>query len=727
MKQDELLSTISGDIEMRDLWQAIKHMENYLALHPHQINSDRLFAIKTDYQMMMEYWRNGFKDPQVPQLYEKLLHRMYVLYANVATKARILQSPLLASLLMKVHMSPRDWSIQVVREQLESFVSDIAMLDLEPKHTAHERRKNLHRQHHQLLSELFAYILTTDLWSDGQGEEIEQLLLSPTVDSFDQQVIISAITLAAINCYDMVKFRTLIHVYQQATDQYVRQRALVGWVFSIDLNVEEFLFPEMGELVRATLQDADCMKEFIELQKQVYFCLSADEDRNVIQNEIMPDMIRGQNLNITRGGVMEQDEESTLNDILHPDAEEEKLEKMEAGFRKMVDMQKQGSDVYFGGFSQMKRFPFFNEIINWFTPYYIDHPGIAQAVEKFGGETFLKKILDYGPFCNSDKYSFVLAFETVLNQIPANVREMLNKGEAEMVQKMDDAEMKSPAYIRRIYLQDLFRFFRLNPVRNEFYNVFGEHSHKCLFIKDPLLDGTDHQAYYKEIATFLIKRNRKEDAKTLMSSLYEEQYMDYDYHMLMAYLGNDPKLHYEMALKLNPQSERALQGLGRQLFQDEYYDQALNVYNQLVEINPDKKSYQLNKSVCLTNVQRYDEAEQILFKLNYEDPDNLNVARVLAWTLTCDGKYEQAGRLYDQLMDDVITATGDWINYGYYLWFSGKITEAANCFRRYIVDNFTSENRWNESYHITRREQELCNVKGITDEEIQMMTDLIDF
>ena len=104
---------------MRDLWQAIKHMENYLALHPHQINSDRLFAIKTDYQMMMEYWRNGFKDPQVPQLYEKLLHRMYVLYANVATNARILQSPLLASLLMKVHMSPRDWSIQVVREQLE--------------------------------------------------------------------------------------------------------------------------------------------------------------------------------------------------------------------------------------------------------------------------------------------------------------------------------------------------------------------------------------------------------------------------------------------------------------------------------------------------------------------------------------------------------------------------------------------------------------------------------
>ena len=71
-------------------------------------------------------------------------------------------------------------------------------------------------------------------------------------------------------------------------------------------------------------------------------------------------------------------------------------------------------------------------------------------------------------------------------------------------------------------------------------------------------------------------------------------------------------------------------------------------------------------------------------------------------------------------------AADDWSNYGYYLWFSGKITEAADCFRRYVVDNFTPEYRWGESYHITRRERKLCEAKGITDEEIQMMTDLID-
>ena len=270
MFRDDTLEKVLGALKGKDLMCAIKDMENYLAAHPHQINSDRLFAIKTDYQMMIDYWRKGYKDSELPQLYHKLLHRMYVLYANVMTNARVLQSPLMASLFMKAHLSPRDWSVQVVREQLEKFVSDIALLELEPQHIVKERRKALHQQHTQLMTELFAHILTADLWTDGQGESIEQLLLSPTVDSADQQLIVSAITLASMNCYDMVKFRTLIHVYQQSIDEYVRQRALFGWVFSLDNELEEFLFPEMRTLVEQTVQNPNCMKELIELQEQFF-------------------------------------------------------------------------------------------------------------------------------------------------------------------------------------------------------------------------------------------------------------------------------------------------------------------------------------------------------------------------------------------------------------------------------------------------------------------------
>ena len=714
MKQDELLKKIYYDLTERNLNKAIMHMENYLAINPHQINSDRLFAIKTDYQVMKDYWRKGFKDPQLSQQYDKLLRRMYVLYANVYANSRVLHSPFLSSLFMRAHLSPRDWSVQVLREQLESFVSDIAMLELESPHISHVRRQELYQQHYQLMGDIFAHILTSDLWTEGEGEAMEQLLLSPTVDSIDQQIIVSATTLAAMNCFDMVKFRMLLNVYQQSSDEYVRQRALVGWVLSIEDILHMMLFPEKQELVKKVLDNPDCRRELAELQKQIYYCMSAEEDRDTIQKEIMPDLMNNQ-ANIGRDGILEQDEEAMLNDILHPDAEEKILEKMESSFRRMVDMQKQGSDVYFGGFSQMKRFPFFNEIVNWFTPFYVDHPELAKAREMFASAKFLRNILEHGPFCNSDKYSFLLAFDKVLAQIPGNMIEMLNHGEAMMVQNVEMDEMNSPAYIRRIYLQDLFRFFRLFPQRGDFRNFFTYEKSECLFFQYRLFFFTKLQDQYYDVIRFLIKRKRYDDARKVLECYEDEEYYNYDFYMLSAYLRGGDEDDYRHALELKPDSEQAMWGLARELFGKEKYEEALGLYDQLLAMNPDKKLYQLNKSVCLTNLRRYDEAEQILFRLNYEDADNLNVARVLAWALTCDGKYDQAGRLYDQLMAVEVPASGDLLNYGFYLWFNDRIDEAASCFRSYGKDVYD---------HIMEEEYQMQK-NGILEEEIKMMFDLI--
>ena len=185
--------------------------------------------------------------------------------------------------------------------------------------------------------------------------------------------------------------------------------------------------------------------------------------------------------------------------------------------------------------------------------------------------------------------------------------------------------------------------------------------------------------------------------------------------MLSAYLRHGKERDYRRALELNPDSEQAMWGLAREVFGKEKYDEALELYDKLLAINPDKKLYLLNKSVCLTNLRRYDEAEQILFRLNYEDSDNLNVARVLAWALTCDGKYEQAGRLYDQLMAVDVPASGDLLNYGFYLWFNDRIDEAASCFRSYGKD----------VYDLIKKEEYLLGKNGIVDEEIKMMFDLI--
>ena len=117
MVRNEALDTVLDHLLNRNLGEAIVAMDNFLAVHPHQINTDRLFAIKTDYQLMADYWRRGFKDPQLPQLYENLLRRMYVLYANMASNYTVRHMPYLSSLFYKGHMTARDWSPQVVKEE----------------------------------------------------------------------------------------------------------------------------------------------------------------------------------------------------------------------------------------------------------------------------------------------------------------------------------------------------------------------------------------------------------------------------------------------------------------------------------------------------------------------------------------------------------------------------------------------------------------------------------
>ena len=88
--------------------------------------------------------------------------------------------------------------------------------------------------------------------------------------------------------------------------------------------------------------------------------------------------------------------------------------------------------------------------------------------------------------------------------------------------------------------------------------------------------------------------------------------------------------------------------------------------------------------------------------------------KVLAWTLTCDGKYEQAIKIYQQLLDDNMQME-DLLNYGYCLWFNGNISDATDCFSRYLKET------GRHKAGIIESEQALIKEKGITEAEQQMM------
>ena len=680
---------------------AIAETETYLAAWPNPQTTEKLNVLKEEYQLMTDYWRQGVKDPQLEEQYQRLLQRLYVLCANISIHRHMSASAFLQSLYNSVRQTGRNWSLSVIRQEMENFVSEVAMLELEPEDRRKEKSRALYQQHQQQMNALFNYVLTARIWSDGVGNEMQEILLSPTIDNVDQQLLVSAVMLSLMNRFDVVKFRLLVNVYRHSQDEPVRQRALVGWALSVD---DDWLdvYPELRTLIAELLQSQRVCRELTELQIQLVYALNVDNDATTIRNEIMPDIMKNNQFRMTKNGI-EEIPDDPMEDILNPDASEQRMERLEKSFKRMMDMQNQGVDIYFGGFSQMKRYPFFYDMSNWFVPFYIQHPDISQFVQKLEGNRYLESLMQNGPFCNSDKYSFVIAFQQVMDTLPANIREMMQRGEAQL-DKIRPEEQDTPAFVRRTYLMDMIRFFRLFPNRSALCNPFDTSKQQlgmCLFFASRLFVHTPLDEYKREIAT-LLKRRKLNAALNYLLVTFPIGMRDAQYYL---WAGK-----YMQALELEPDNERALVFRAREAFRTHQYAEAEEVYDHLLMLFPENRSYMLNKAVCQVNLEEHEDALKLLYQLNYEQPEDLNVQRVLAWALVCDGKLEQAERMYIELLQQEHPVASDYQNHGYCLWLQGRVSEAADSFKKYLetddtqADNVMMDIVWLEKRGVSRTE-----------------------
>ena len=668
---NESLKLVDEALQAGNTGRAIRQMENYLAAWPEQHTAEKLAQVREDYDRMEAYWQQGGEDPQREDLYQRLLQRVYVLYANVMHYHRMKASPYQNSLYTRVRQGQHDWSLATIRKEMEDFVSNVAMLQLEPDNKRKALSETLYKNHQQQMNQLFEYVLTSRQWSDGVGSQFAEMMTSPTIDTIDQQLLIAAISLSLLNQFDMAKFRMLTEVYRLSQDESVRQRALVGWALTAS-DTYRLVYPEQRQLIVDLLRSEDTCQELTELQIQLIYCLDQEDASRTIQKEIMPDLMRNSSEMIANHI---ETEEERLEEVLHPEVSEERMERMEATMRRMQDMQKEGIDVFYHGFSQIKRYPFFYDISNWLVPFFHQHPDIAQFVSKQEGLHFLSKVFASNAFCNSDKYSFVIALQEVLNQLPQQIREMLQRGEFS-AEELGETVEQSPAYERRIYLMDLYRFFRLYPHREELYNPFDRKNDEmggCGFFLLELLADTPIEKSKAQIVRQL-KKHQMNYAATNLLKTFAESNRDMQYYLWIH--------DYDHALQLNPKHERAMLGKGRQLYDEGRYEEALTWFDQLTAIYPEKTNNQLYVAICLVQLERYEEALKPLFRLNYEQPDNDAVSRVLAWTLTCQGKLEQAVNIYEQLVSREQPDSDDLKNYGYCLWLQGQVGKAVELFRQ---------------------------------------------
>ena len=705
--------------------------------------------VKNDYRLMQDAMMRGLRDDKIDEVYADIMRKVYGAGLDVLIEEKVKRYSSFAY--ARVSAQQTEAHPDAVRTVLEAYVQDMAMMAFEPENTRKAKMEKLTADHHAYMKQLFNALLVAPMWNDRRAADFADLLLSPTIDRDDALLLVSAVMLATMNVNDPYKWDMLAEVYVRATDKVLKMRALVGWVLSLPYDPRgPRLFPFVQERIKAMLADKTTLKQMLDMQMQMLFCCNADADNEEIQRNIMPTLIKNTNLQMTRLGIVEK-EDDPMKDIMDPNAAERDMEEMERKYRKMMDMQKQGSDIYFGGFSKMKTFPFFHDLCNWFAPFNAAHPALGAARERLAGSTFLNNLMENGPFCDSDKYSFALAIAQIMDRMPDNVKEMLNS-DATFGPTVSKVEQEDPAYICRSYLQSLYRFFRLYRSKRDFLNPFildelEDNDGNALFMSYKLLACPEMEENAVALCGFLLKRKMMRKLMS-MAICYKSSQNPRLVRFLALVPMTDGKWQeaYDLFASVpeDQHTEESLRGMAHCCMSLKRFGEAVAIYRRLLAMHPDSFSYQLNLAVCLMSSDAFsscgdvasscgdassssssscgdvasscdasscdasscdvsscdaasslggkvearpnkvvEEGTKLLYKLDYEHPNNANVRRVLAWCMMLQGHFDKAIDIYMRLLSQPDAVSADRLNAAYAHWLSRDVARAVALLREY--------------------------------------------
>lgn len=714
-------------IDDNRLGAALRHFQELLCDRVFVHLTDRFEKVKGDYQLLLDYMSQYYDDPSRQKLYAQLLAKMYQINtdAHLAWNIRNVMSYSVAAQKCSKTDTTSDADIRL---KLENYVVDMAMLDfIEEEGQRRLKEDSLCKEHADFTDWLFNYVLVADAWNSDRTRFFQDLVLAPTVDTADAALVVAAVSLSCMNIFDPNKWTMLTEVYRQAANEKVKQRALVGWVLALPKNGNGA--QQVEKQLKNLLLDNEVCIDLFQLQRQIFLCMNAEKDTKQIQEDIMPGIIKNNNLNITRFGITEQ-EEDPLRDILDPDADDRAMEEVEESIQRMMEMQKAGADIYFGGFSMMKRFGFFYQTENWFRMFDYRHPALSHVRTKLKDSALLEKLVENGPFCDSDKFSFALGLASVIDRLPEEYRSMLGQAEAfgpiEMTQVV-----KSPAYVRRMYLQDLYRFFKLAQDRKYFKNPF--HDDCVLFFAHPVIASLMPAERTTMLAAFLLKQQRYTQLGQLLEGMDGEK-AGKDFFLLKgSWLMHAKQFAkaaqcLEKSARMNVDDKEVTALLAKAYYQDEDYDKAEKVYQKLVDMQPDNVTYVLYAAMCALKLNHAPQAVEMLYPCLFSHENDTRVKRVLAWALMADAKPEKAERFYDELLaDGNKISADDYLNAAYCKWMLKQVRLAADLLCRYLdtmkVEGL--EKRNTTLYEALMADRIILTNNGIPQQDILAMTDLV--
>ena len=676
-----------------------------------------LDSIAATYRLMKQYALNAAEDVQRSQIYGSLKTKTFEVFSKLSFAETVRNNATLREARKRLTDNPV--TLDEIGNRLEWIAQEMVVCSLSADDNSKSRK--LQEDLSECHKKLFDFLLTTCPLSQSEEEKAYKILSSSYTDASVTRIAVSAMMLAQQFFFDIRKFNVLARLCVENDNEELRQYALVALVIARPGQSASEIYNDEIEKTFKRLETLPYIKEELaELQAQMILCTDTEENNKTIANEIIPSIKESAALLQAK-----KTEQEMLDELLHPDKEESSMDKVEKSIEKIRNMQKQGADIFFGGFSQAKRFSFFYTLVNWFLPFTIEHPQIASVNTGNIPKDKLGRILDMQPLCNSDKYSFCLTLSMVYSQIPKEVVDVISKGEA--IMGFEEQHTKDNSFTRLMYLQDIYRFHKLFHRKSDFTDPFASDDGVVFFNWDKVANlflGTDTP--YK-IARQLLGRNRFSALNRLLDNNRDE--LNPSYLKLKA-LSEYKQRHYhsavywfEKARLLEPDNKILLKRTADACFLAGDFDMAEELYADYIKANTeagdmDFENYRL--SICHLKNGKTDAAKAILFRLHFEHEDNNTYKSALALAHIMDDDNEKAVSMYERIKDTERTEQ-DRIRMAIVLWTMSRKEKAVKELRKHIASNNVSQS---DLYAKMNNEVSECHSK-IDDTELKILVDIV--
>ncbi|MDR1524246.1 MAG: tetratricopeptide repeat protein, partial [Tannerella sp.] len=638
---------IIKSLDRRELKEAFDSLRLLMAGTHTYLFSDELNSLQETYKQLLYYYTEGSGDPMQAKIYNELTASAY----ELADKT-----------VQHIFMKESSNLYYAVRRSFLMHPEDIATLagasaiSYETDNTA--------------LAGKSVSLLFKRIWTSGYLTEEETASLYATIDKGSLHAgspgeikgmtilncqIVSSLILGLQEFFDKRKFQLLITA-AGSDDREVNIRAYTGILLTLYLYRRRIdCFPEIKHRLDALAENAGFGKIIRTIILR--FILSRDTEKisNKIRDEIIPEMMKlkpDMNLSASPGDLFSDSFEGGMNPEWMERLSEGKLgEKIEEFNR----LQEEGADVMHSTFVHLKNFPFFTEISNWFKPFVAGHSSspendlIMKSLELITGAGFM---------CNSDLYSFYFS----IRQFPeAGRRLMISQLESQLSelkqQQLAELQTRNDAIERTVkqYVQDLYRFYKLHPRRNEFNDIF---THSLDFHNLPVL-----QAYFSDkddltnIADHYLRKNYFEDALVIYERLAESSggncdetlYQKTGYCKQMTGDYESAIADYAKAELINPESKWLLRRTAQCYRAVKKPEKAIDYYLRHEKLDPENLSILLSIGSCYLERKNYTEALKYYFKADYLNTGGNKAWRPVAWCSFLAGKYDQARNYYSKI------------------------------------------------------------------------------